>query len=126
MEAAVSETLEITNSATYFLSIKEALSEAQHQPHPQLVLLCQQWPEEYTQAEATQFFATFPLSRLILCYSEWCRSDGRTRQVWPHAIRVACEDAPRRVQLEYEVIQGTTKGLPVTAGYEELFAFEES
>ena len=126
MQQAVSETLTSVDSATYFQSLSTALSQDHNPVTPHLILICQQWPEEYTSEEVNQLLTKFPLSRFVVCYSDWCRSDGRTRNIWPGAIRVAPEQSAKRIRLECEVIKGKRAALPITAGYEEVFTFEEA
>jgi hypothetical protein len=91
---------------------------------PDLVIVCQQWPDEYTAAEVRQVLAAFPLARLVCCYGPWCTSDGRTRDVWPLSIRVPATVAARRVDLEIEVLSGARWPLPLTASRDELFLFD--
>jgi len=93
-------------------------------PSPELILICQQWPDEYTQQQAIAWFDAFPVARWVVGFSEWCNSDGRTRDVWPAAIRVPTNDVSKRIELENKVIRGECPPLPMTAGYDEIFAFE--
>jgi len=92
--------------------------------HPDLVIACQHWPDEYTANEVRQLLRGFPLARLICCYGPWCASDGRTRDVWPLSIRVSAACAPRRIDLELDVIAGTRRPLPLTASRDEIFLFD--
>jgi hypothetical protein len=92
--------------------------------HPDLVIICQHWPDEYTPAEFRQMLGAFPLARPVCCYGPWCASDGRTRDVWPLSIRVPSEYAARRIDLELEVLAGTRWPIPLTASRDELFLFD--
>jgi hypothetical protein len=92
--------------------------------HPDLVIVCQHWPDQYTAAEVRQLLGAFPLARLICCYGVWCASDGRTRDVWPLSTRIPAELAPRRIDLELEVLAGTRWALPLTASRDEIFLFD--
>jgi hypothetical protein len=91
---------------------------------PDLILACQHWPDEYTAAEVELLIARFPLARIVCCYGPWCVSDGRTRNYWPAAVRVPIEVAPDRIRLESRVIAGEIPPLPLTAGLDEVFAFD--
>jgi hypothetical protein len=92
--------------------------------HADLVVVCQHWPDEYTAAEVRSLLAAFPLARLVCCYGSWCSSDGRTRDVWPLAVRVPAEWAARRIDLELEVLAGTRWPLPLTASRDEIVLFD--
>ncbi len=92
--------------------------------HADLVIVCQHWPDEYTAAEVRAVLRAFPLARLVCCYGSWCSSDGRTRDVWPLAVRVPAEWAARRIALELEVLAGTRWPLPLTASRDEIFLFD--
>jgi hypothetical protein len=108
-----------------FSNVSEALAKASAIAwHPDLVIVCQQSPDEYTTAEVRQLLGAFSLARLICCYGPWCASDGRTRGVWPLSSRVPAELAPRRIDLELEVLAGTRWPLPLTASRDEIFLFD--
>jgi hypothetical protein len=103
----------------------EALAKCSHENwHPDLVVICQLWPDEYTAAEVRQLLEAFPLARLICCYGPWCSSDGRTRDVWPLSIRVPAAFAAQRIALELEVLAGTRWPLPLTASRDEIVLFD--
>jgi hypothetical protein len=92
--------------------------------HADLVVVCQHGPDEYTAAEVRAVLRAFPLARLVCCYGAWCSSDGRTRDVWPLAVRVPAEWAARRIDLELEVLAGARWPLPLTAARDEIVLFE--
>jgi hypothetical protein len=92
--------------------------------HPDLVIICQHWPDQYTAGDVRRMLGAFPLARLICCYGPWCESDGRTRDVWPLAVRVPATFAGRRIDLELEVLSGTREPLPLTASRDEIFLFD--
>jgi hypothetical protein len=91
---------------------------------PDLLIVCQHWPDEYSAAEVRKLLTVFALARLVSCYGRWCASDGRTRDVWPLSTRVPAEFASRRIDLELEVISGTRSPLPLTASRDEIFLFD--
>jgi hypothetical protein len=108
-----------------FSNVSEALAKASAIAwHPDLVIVCQQWPDEYTTAEVRRLLGAFPLARRICCYGPWCASDGRTREVWPLSSRVPAMLAARRIDLELEVLAGTRWPLPLTASRDEIFLFD--
>ena len=92
--------------------------------HADLVVVCQHWPDEYTSAEVRAVLRAVPLARLICCYGPWCGSDGRTRDVWPLAVRVAAAQGARRIDFELEVLAGSRWPLPLTASRDEIVLFD--
>ena len=91
-----------------------------------LLIVLQSWPEQYTQAEALDLLDQLPLARLVVCYGPWCDSDGRTRSVWPHAVRVPLAQAAFRLQLEAAALRASHSPLPLTANRDECFAHDYS
>ena len=106
------------------LNIPEAIGKCADGWHPDLIVICQQTPDEYAAAEVHALLTAFPLSRCVCGYGRWCASDGRTRDTWPLAVRVPAESAARRIDIELEVIAGTRAPLPLTASRDEIFLFD--
>ncbi len=65
----------------------------------------------------------YPLARLVCCYGPWCASDGRTRDIWPLAVRVPVDAAAERIRRELEVLSGRRQPLPLTASRDEDLSF---
>lgn len=93
---------------------------------PELIVICQNWPDEFSVSELNDLIKRFPISRLVCCYGVWCESDGRTRDVWPLSVRVPARCARVRIQQEWDIVQGNEKAFPLTAGRDEIFEFERS
>jgi hypothetical protein len=91
---------------------------------PEIVVVCQHWPDEYPAADVERLLGLFPLARLVCCYGLWCESDGRTREVWPLSVRVPVRCAADRLQRELEVLAGLRAPLPWTASRDECFLFD--
>lgn len=91
---------------------------------PDLVLALEHWPDEYSADEVTQLLHRFPLARIVCCYGPWSASGGRSRQIWPPALRVPLAETPARLDAELAVILGERAPLERTAGLDELFNFE--
>lgn len=87
-----------------------------------LIVVCQSWSDEYTIGQVTGLLSSAPLARLLCVYGRWCDSDGRTRPVWPLAVRVPISDFERRLQREIRVLEGARTPLPWTASRTEIFA----
>jgi hypothetical protein len=108
-----------------FRGVAEALAKfGADLSQPDLVVVCQHWPDEFTGAEVRRLLGAFPLARFVCCYGTWCGSDGRTRDIWPLSTRVPAGVAARRIDLELEVIAGTRPPLPLTASRDEIFLFD--
>jgi hypothetical protein len=91
---------------------------------PDLVVICQHWPDEFTERDVRRLLTLYPLARLTCCYGPWCQSDGRSRDIWPLAVRVPAAAAPDRLRRELDVIAGRTRPLPLTASRDEVFLFD--
>jgi hypothetical protein len=125
VERRVEELAQDGGEVRIFPNVAEALAKySANAWYPDLAIICQHWPDEYTATDVRQLFGAFPLARLICCYGPWCASDGRTRDVWPLSIRVPSEFAARRIDLELEVLAGTRWPLPLTAARDEIFLFD--
>jgi hypothetical protein len=93
---------------------------------PELVLVCQHWSDEFTTQDVHCLIARYPLARLVCCYGPWCASDGRTRDIWPLAVRVPTDAAPDRIRRELDVLAGRRRPLPLTASRDEIFLFDNA
>ncbi len=91
---------------------------------PDLAVVLQHWPGEYTAADADRLLTLLPLARWICIRGVWCESDGRNGTAWPDAICVPARSASRRIRLERSVLDGTANALPLTASRDENFTFE--
>lgn len=89
-----------------------------------LVIVCQQGPDEHSADDVRRLFRRHPLARLVCCFGPWCESDGRTRSIWPLAVRVPARSTSARIHHELEVISGRRAPLPLTASRDEIFAFD--
>lgn len=93
---------------------------------PELIVICQNWPDEFSSHELNALIRRFPISRFICCYGAWCESDGRARNIFPLSIRVPARCARVRIQQEWDIIQGNAKAFPLTTGRDEIFQLEVS
>jgi len=92
---------------------------------PDLIVVFQDWPEQFPRSAIERLIAAAPLARLVCCYGPWCDSDGRTRDFWPLAVRVPISVAQRRIERELALLRGeSTCLLPMTAGRDEIFGFD--
>ncbi len=60
---------------------------------PELVVICQTWSDQFPAEEIQGLIAWLPFARIICCYGPWCESDGRTRDLWPLAVRISAAEA---------------------------------
>lgn len=91
---------------------------------PDLIVICQNWPDEFSSRDLNDLVKRFPISRFVCCYGSWCESDGRTRNVWPLSIRVPARCARVRIEQEWDIVRGKANAFPLTAGRDEIFLFE--
>jgi len=91
---------------------------------PDLVIVCQHWPGEFTLAEVHQQLGLLPLARWVCVRGSWCEADGRNGTPWPEAVCVRARAAVLRIGLERRVLEGSMTALPLTASRDEVFAFE--
>ena len=88
---------------------------------PDMVLVLQQWPDQYPRQHVLEMIDAYPLARLLVCYGPWCDSDGRTRDHWPHVVRVPLATAARRFVQELENLRQGARRLPLTADRTEAY-----
>lgn len=90
---------------------------------PDLIVVLQSWPDQFPAAEAQRLLALFPLARIVCCYGPWCDSDGRTRAIWPAAMRIPASLAVSRISRELTVLTGSEEAsfLNWTASRTEIF-----
>lgn len=86
-----------------------------------LVLVLQLWPDEYTREEMLSLIDQHPFARLIVCYGPWCVSDGRTRDFWPHAVRVPAAEGADRIRQEVDRLHAGRAPIPLTSTREETY-----
>ncbi len=91
---------------------------------PDLVVVCQNWPDEFPESEVLRLLALLPLARWVCCFGAWCESDGRNRSIWPVSIRTTARGCAGRIRREREVLLGNRTALPLTASRDEAFAFD--
>lgn len=91
---------------------------------PDLVIICQHRPGEFTAAEAHTLLSLLPLARWICLRGSWCESDGRNGSPWPEAICVRARSAASRIELEQRVLKGEVGPLPLTASRDEVLEFD--
>ncbi|MBC7819306.1 MAG: hypothetical protein IAG10_20670 [Planctomycetaceae bacterium] len=92
---------------------------------PDLVLVCQSWPDEFSANEVSTALGRWPLALWICCYGAWCDSDGRTRTIWPISVRVRVSEAASRLNHVWRVVtEQRGEPLPLTASRDEAFEFD--
>lgn len=95
--------------------------------YPDLIVVLQSWPDQFSAADVHHVLARCPLARLVCCFGPWCDSDARTRSVWPLATRVPVAAAGRRLARElalFDLRSGSLAPLPLTASRTEIFEFD--
>lgn len=123
MRAVLDSLNEICSEARLFHS-KKISTISEELETPALIIVCQNWPDEFDSDELGGLISRFPISRFICCYGVWCESDGRTRTEWPLSVRVPARSAHVRIRQEWDIIHGKAIALPLTAGRDEVFQSE--
>jgi len=92
---------------------------------PDLIVVLQSWPDEHTRREVDELSRMAPLSRWVVSYGSWCESDGRTRNLWPQAVRVPWWAAQGRIEREWRLLKGESSiAMPMSSSREEVFGFD--
>ena len=104
--------------------IPHALDECAGGVFPELIIVLQSWPIEYSSDEIRRLLAFAPLARIVVCYGAWCESDGRNHSLWPQTVRVPLWAAQSRIEREWRLLQnpGDQQPLPWSASRDETFA----
>ncbi len=91
---------------------------------PDLIVIVQSRPDEFSASEIASLFAFAPLARFVVAYGAWCESDGRNRHLWPLAVRVPLRSAAARIEREWRLLHEARglEPLPLSASREEVFA----
>ncbi|MCA8997997.1 MAG: hypothetical protein KDA80_13455 [Planctomycetaceae bacterium] len=124
MEAAVGVATGLAHAIVTYPGVEEALADQDFVPD--LVLVLQHSPDEYSPDEVELLLSKFPASRFSVCLGPWCASYGRTRRYWPLAVTVFEDKLAERLKREAEVIHGIREPLPWSANWDEVFAFDHS
>ena len=104
-------------------TISDALAQLDTQA-PDLVVVLQETPDQFSSGGIQQLLAAWPLARLIVCHGPWCNGDGRNRDAWPLAARVPHTRVADRLACERRLLAGIGDGLAWTAGRDEIAAAE--
>ena len=89
---------------------------------PDLVILYQAIPDEFSSADIDHLIGLLPLSRFVVAFSPWCESIGRTEQRWPLAWSVPVAHAAARIRFELQQLAADQPPLPATTSRDEAFA----
>lgn len=105
-----------------FLTLRQFLESSMGERRPpDLLLVLQSWSDQFTPAEVNSLIGRMMFRRVLCCYGIWCESDGRTRDLWPPAMRIPVRAAVPAVELYLsQAIHGRAV-LPATASAEEVF-----
>ncbi|MDB5345886.1 MAG: hypothetical protein JWP89_4263 [Schlesneria sp.] len=94
---------------------------------PDLIVVIQSHLDEYCQRDLDELGRLAPLARWVVCSGAWCESEGRTRHLWPLAVRVPLRSAPLRLLDEWRLLCGeNVKPLPLSGSREEAFDADHS
>ncbi len=97
--------------------------------HPDLIVVLQSWSDQFSENDFHKVLALCPLARIVCCFGAWCDSDGRTRSIWPLAVRIPIVAARRRLINELALLENhhsPVAPLPLTASRAEIFESDYS
>lgn len=90
--------------------------------HPDLVVILESHPDEFSRSDLDQLSQRAPLARWVVCAGAWCESAARTRELWPLAVRTPLHAAKQRLDYEWTLVsEGTAAAVPPSASREECF-----
>jgi hypothetical protein len=94
--------------------------------HSAIVCIALDHPDQFGGEDVRRFLATFAASRILCVRFSWCASMLRSRTDWPAAVVVDADAFETRLASERQVLHGKRAPLPITAGLEEVAAFNRS
>ncbi len=86
----------------------------------ELIVIEQTTSDEFDPAEADEFLAAVQACQVVVVYGPWCEGDGRTRNIWPPALRCPQVWADRWIQQILDALRNRDIALPWTASREEV------
>jgi hypothetical protein len=93
---------------------------------PDLVVVIQSWPDEFSPDDVDRLLNFAPLARYAVCCGDWCESDGHNRAIWPLAARIPLRSAQARIEREWQLLNNKPGAvpLPLSASRDEIFAVD--
>jgi DNA-binding NarL/FixJ family response regulator len=89
---------------------------------PELIVIVQSYPGQYSAELLERLRRASPLSRILALLGSWCEGELRSGQPWPSVVRLYWHQWPARAERELSrLLRGECPswGLPVTATDEE-------
>ena len=89
---------------------------------PELIVVAQSWPGQFTAEAIGRLRRAAPLARLLALAGTWCDGESRTGNPWPADFRASWHQWPVRFQHELARLVGgncPVWGLPITAADDE-------
>jgi hypothetical protein len=91
-----------------------------------LICVALDHPDQFSGDDVRRFLAATAGARVICVRFPWCASMLRTRSDWPAAVVVDVAAFEKRLDIEKQVLLGKKAPLPITAGLEEVAAFNRT
>lgn len=89
---------------------------------PELILLAQRWPGEFSGPELDSLQSAAPLARIVCLVGSWSEGEARSGRPWPGMVRVEAVAWPARLGQDLERLargEAPSWSLPITARDEE-------
>ena len=68
---------------------------------PELIVIAQSHPGQFTQASVERLYRSVPLARLVTVLGGWCESETRSGHPWPGVLRMYWHQFPTRVDRDF-------------------------
>lgn len=104
--------------------------ESPHHTHPadaaspDLIIVVQHWPGEYSRRHAESLIASEPLAEFVVALGPWCGSTMRSERIWPESAVLPLWNVAPRIHRLIEVHDGHRCRLPLTASRDEAVHFD--
>ncbi|MDP1798121.1 MAG: hypothetical protein Q8K78_11590, partial [Planctomycetaceae bacterium] len=107
----------LTQSATdLILQLKSTVTDVSTtRPPPDLVIIGESWPDEFTADDVSHLLTIAPLARVVWITGAWSEAVGRTRSHGPPAWRVPLWDAITRIERELAALRACRNAAPGVA-----------
>lgn len=115
--------LDALGSVASFLEPRSATAAvASGQVTPDVIVIAQAYPGQFTQSAIEQLRNLAPLARVVALLGSWCEGETRSGKPAPAVVRLYWHQGPARCQQQLRrMVEGDASmwGLPVTATEEE-------
>ena len=91
--------------------IEDAAAELDRGPPPDVVLIAQARPGQFTRGQVEQLHRASPVSRLVALLGSWCEGEIRSGRPWPGVVRIYWHQWRARLAPALRARRGAAAGL---------------